>query len=230
MTWKMGGGGSSIVARHGGDGFLPSHGRGAEQRNEDMRLPCVMVTAFTRPVVPDEYSTAAVSDCFTATGGGSLPEEEEASLVYSSEPMTTHRSCLGSLAANATTGLHDATTFYYGCLTYPNNDDATTMLDALDDDGNDVTAMPLRCHVPDDDATTRHEDVYNDAIYVQHATNLLPAVLSRNLMQNYLTGPLPSFIGKFTAMQYLSVAINPLSGPLPKELGNLTNLIYWALA
>ncbi|GJN09501.1 hypothetical protein PR202_ga27514 [Eleusine coracana subsp. coracana] len=47
----------------------------------------------------------------------------------------------------------------------------------------------------------------------------------KNLRQNYLTGPLPSFIGKFTALQYLSLAHNPLSGPLPKELGNLTNLL-----
>ncbi|WVZ94634.1 hypothetical protein U9M48_040503 [Paspalum notatum var. saurae] len=45
-----------------------------------------------------------------------------------------------------------------------------------------------------------------------------------NLMQNYLTGPVLSFIGKFP-MQYLSLAINPLSGTLPKELGDLTSLI-----
>ncbi|XP_019711194.1 probable LRR receptor-like serine/threonine-protein kinase At1g56130 isoform X2 [Elaeis guineensis] len=46
-----------------------------------------------------------------------------------------------------------------------------------------------------------------------------------NLAQNYLTGPLPAFIGNFTAMQYLSVGINALSGPIPKELGKLQNLI-----
>ncbi|WVZ94585.1 hypothetical protein U9M48_040463 [Paspalum notatum var. saurae] len=45
-----------------------------------------------------------------------------------------------------------------------------------------------------------------------------------NLKQNYLTGPVPSFIGKFP-MQYLSLAFNPLSGTLPKELGNLTSLM-----
>ncbi|KAM0825487.1 hypothetical protein ACQ4PT_069521 [Festuca glaucescens] len=47
----------------------------------------------------------------------------------------------------------------------------------------------------------------------------------RNLAQNYLTGPLPSFMGELTNMQYMSLGINALSGPVPKELGNLTNLI-----
>jgi len=46
-----------------------------------------------------------------------------------------------------------------------------------------------------------------------------------NLAQNYLTGPLPSFLGELAAMEYLSVDINALSGSVPKELGNLTNLI-----
>nr|XP_034582205.1 probable LRR receptor-like serine/threonine-protein kinase At1g56130 isoform X1 [Setaria viridis] len=46
----------------------------------------------------------------------------------------------------------------------------------------------------------------------------------RNLDLNYLTGPIPSFIGHFSAMQHLSLGFNPLSGPLPKELGNLTNV------
>ncbi|EEC78865.1 hypothetical protein OsI_19220 [Oryza sativa Indica Group] len=50
-------------------------------------------------------------------------------------------------------------------------------------------------------------------------------MLVRNLFRNYLTGPIPSFIGKFTSMQYLSLSFNPLSGLLPKELGNLTNLL-----
>uniref|UniRef100_A0A0E0EJ09 non-specific serine/threonine protein kinase n=1 Tax=Oryza meridionalis TaxID=40149 RepID=A0A0E0EJ09_9ORYZ len=54
--------------------------------------------------------------------------------------------------------------------------------------------------------------------------NTVCRIVKLNLMQNYLTGPVPSFFGKFP-MQYLSLAINPLSGPLPKELGNLTNLI-----
>uniref|UniRef100_A0A0E0DP23 non-specific serine/threonine protein kinase n=1 Tax=Oryza meridionalis TaxID=40149 RepID=A0A0E0DP23_9ORYZ len=46
-----------------------------------------------------------------------------------------------------------------------------------------------------------------------------------NFRNNYLTGPIPPFIGKFTSMQYLSLSLNPLSGLLPKELGNLTNLV-----
>ncbi|AQK40953.1 Putative leucine-rich repeat receptor-like protein kinase family protein [Zea mays] len=68
-------------------------------------------------------------------------------------------------------------------------------------------------------------------VYGLNVVGQIPAELENltylsnlNLMQNYLTGPVPSFIGKFP-MQYLSLAINPLSGTLPKELGNLTDLI-----
>uniref|UniRef100_A0A0E0L0A2 non-specific serine/threonine protein kinase n=1 Tax=Oryza punctata TaxID=4537 RepID=A0A0E0L0A2_ORYPU len=46
-----------------------------------------------------------------------------------------------------------------------------------------------------------------------------------NLNHNYLTGAIPSFIGKFAFMKYLGLGFNPLSGSLPKELGNLTNLL-----
>ncbi|XP_071682841.1 probable LRR receptor-like serine/threonine-protein kinase At1g56140 [Lolium perenne] len=53
----------------------------------------------------------------------------------------------------------------------------------------------------------------------------LTALTNLNLAQNYLTGPLPSFMGELTNMEYMSLGINALSGPVPKELGNLTNLI-----
>ncbi|GJN36557.1 hypothetical protein PR202_gb25430 [Eleusine coracana subsp. coracana] len=46
----------------------------------------------------------------------------------------------------------------------------------------------------------------------------------KNLRQNYLTGPLPSFIGKFTALQYLGIGSNNYTGELPEELGNLVKL------
>ncbi|XP_078153567.1 putative LRR receptor-like serine/threonine-protein kinase At1g56140 [Carex rostrata] len=45
-----------------------------------------------------------------------------------------------------------------------------------------------------------------------------------NLAENYLTGPIPAFMGKMTRMQYLNIGFNALSGSLPKELGNLQNL------
>uniref|UniRef100_A0A0D3G592 non-specific serine/threonine protein kinase n=1 Tax=Oryza barthii TaxID=65489 RepID=A0A0D3G592_9ORYZ len=57
------------------------------------------------------------------------------------------------------------------------------------------------------------------------SNNTLCHITRLNLYRNYLTGPIPSFIGKFTSMQYLSLSFNPLSGLLPKELGNLTNLL-----
>ncbi|RCV35407.1 hypothetical protein SETIT_7G237500v2 [Setaria italica] len=44
-------------------------------------------------------------------------------------------------------------------------------------------------------------------------------------MRNYLTGPIPSFLGELTALQYLNLAINALSGSVPKELGKLVNLV-----
>nr|CAB3485751.1 unnamed protein product [Digitaria exilis] len=50
-----------------------------------------------------------------------------------------------------------------------------------------------------------------------------------DLRKNYLTGPLPAFIGELTGLQSMTVGINALSGPIPKELGNLTNLLSLAL-
>lgn len=47
----------------------------------------------------------------------------------------------------------------------------------------------------------------------------------RNLVQNYLTGSLPAFIGKLTRLKYLALGINALTGVVPRELGNLKNLI-----
>ncbi|XP_073107620.1 probable LRR receptor-like serine/threonine-protein kinase At1g56140 [Elaeis guineensis] len=44
------------------------------------------------------------------------------------------------------------------------------------------------------------------------------------LSQNYLTGPLPAFIGNMTELQSLYVGANALSGTIPKELGKLQNL------
>ncbi|KAJ1272786.1 hypothetical protein BS78_06G228500 [Paspalum vaginatum] len=51
-----------------------------------------------------------------------------------------------------------------------------------------------------------------------------------NLQQNYLTGTVPSFLGEFTALQYMTLCGNALSGPIPKELGNLVNLILLCLS
>ncbi|XP_020103075.1 probable LRR receptor-like serine/threonine-protein kinase At1g56130 isoform X2 [Ananas comosus] len=58
----------------------------------------------------------------------------------------------------------------------------------------------------------------------------LTYLFNLNLAQNYLTGPLPAFIGNFSAMQYLSVGINALSGPVPKELGKLRNLLSLSIS
>nr|XP_018677639.1 PREDICTED: probable LRR receptor-like serine/threonine-protein kinase At1g56140 [Musa acuminata subsp. malaccensis] len=51
----------------------------------------------------------------------------------------------------------------------------------------------------------------------------------RDLNQNYLTGPLPAFIGNLTKLQYLTFGANALSGSIPKELGKLTSLISLSL-
>ncbi|GLU14101.1 hypothetical protein SLE2022_306900 [Rubroshorea leprosula] len=42
--------------------------------------------------------------------------------------------------------------------------------------------------------------------------------------RNYLTGPLPAWIGNLSTLQKLALAQNALSGPIPKELGNLKEL------
>ncbi|XP_010274130.1 PREDICTED: probable LRR receptor-like serine/threonine-protein kinase At1g56140 [Nelumbo nucifera] len=41
------------------------------------------------------------------------------------------------------------------------------------------------------------------------------------LDQNYLTGPIPAFIGNLSSLDVLSLAVNALSGTIPEELGNL---------
>ncbi|CAM0902819.1 unnamed protein product [Alopecurus aequalis] len=58
----------------------------------------------------------------------------------------------------------------------------------------------------------------------------LTALTNLDVSQNYLTGPLPSFIGELINMQYMSFGINALSGPVPKELGNLTKLVSLSIS
>ncbi|XP_063950644.1 probable LRR receptor-like serine/threonine-protein kinase At1g56140 isoform X2 [Daucus carota subsp. sativus] len=52
----------------------------------------------------------------------------------------------------------------------------------------------------------------------------LTSLISLDLRQNYLTGPLSASIGNLASMQYLSFGMNSLSGELPKELRKLTDL------
>ncbi|KAF0899468.1 hypothetical protein E2562_019965 [Oryza meyeriana var. granulata] len=104
-----------------------------------------------------------------------------------------------------------------------------TAVDDTNIDDNPVVNPGIKCDCSDKNSTVCH--IVKLRVYALNVVGQIPAELENlthlanlNLMQNYLTGPVPSFIGKFP-MQYLSLAINPLSGPLPKELGNLTNLI-----
>uniref|UniRef100_A0A0E0LS89 non-specific serine/threonine protein kinase n=1 Tax=Oryza punctata TaxID=4537 RepID=A0A0E0LS89_ORYPU len=104
-----------------------------------------------------------------------------------------------------------------------------TAVDDTNIDDNPVVNPGIKC-----DCTFNNNTVCRIVklrVYALNVVGQIPAELEKltylanlNLMQNYLTGPVPSFFGKYP-MQYLSLAINPLSGPLPKELGNLTNLI-----
>ncbi|XP_052165323.1 probable LRR receptor-like serine/threonine-protein kinase At1g56140 isoform X2 [Oryza glaberrima] len=104
-----------------------------------------------------------------------------------------------------------------------------TAVDDTDIDNNPIVNPGIKC-----DCTFNNNTVCRIVklrVYALNVVGQIPAELEKlthlanlNLMQNYLTGPVPSFFGKFP-MQYLSLAINPLSGPLPKEFGNLTNLI-----
>ncbi|KAF3947695.1 hypothetical protein CMV_026203 [Castanea mollissima] len=48
--------------------------------------------------------------------------------------------------------------------------------------------------------------------------------------KNFFTGPLPTFIGNLSALQYLSIPHNLFSGTIPKELGNLKELYMLSLA
>ncbi|GLT30493.1 hypothetical protein SLA2020_052890 [Shorea laevis] len=48
--------------------------------------------------------------------------------------------------------------------------------------------------------------------------------------QNYLTGPLPAWIGNLSTLRVLALALNALSGPIPKELGNLKELTLLSIA
>ncbi|AQK40948.1 Putative leucine-rich repeat receptor-like protein kinase family protein [Zea mays] len=102
-------------------------------------------------------------------------------------------------------------------------------VDDTDVDNSPTINPSIKCDCSYDDNTVCH--ITKLRVYGLNVVGQIPAELENltylsnlNLMQNYLTGPVPSFIGKFP-MQYLSLAINPLSGTLPKELGNLTDLI-----
>ncbi|XP_015695988.2 probable LRR receptor-like serine/threonine-protein kinase At1g56140 [Oryza brachyantha] len=104
-----------------------------------------------------------------------------------------------------------------------------TAIDDTNIDNDPVINPGIKCDCSFNNSTVCH--ITKLRVYALNVVGQIPAELEKlthldnlNLMQNYLTGPIPSFIGKFP-MKYLSLAINPLSGPLPKELGNLTNLM-----
>ncbi|CAD6220476.1 unnamed protein product [Miscanthus lutarioriparius] len=68
-------------------------------------------------------------------------------------------------------------------------------------------------------------------VYALNVVGQIPSELQNltylsylNLDQNYLTGPIPSFIGQFSAMQHLGISLDNFSGGIPEELGNLSNL------
>ena len=47
-----------------------------------------------------------------------------------------------------------------------------------------------------------------------------------SLRFNQLTGPIPTELGSLTNLEFLLLDFNQLTGPIPSELGNLTNLRY----
>ncbi|GKV50135.1 hypothetical protein SLEP1_g56847 [Rubroshorea leprosula] len=49
-------------------------------------------------------------------------------------------------------------------------------------------------------------------------------LISLELPLNYLTGPLPAWIGNLSTLQQLNIAANAFSGSIPTELGNLKEL------
>jgi Leucine-rich repeat (LRR) protein len=50
-----------------------------------------------------------------------------------------------------------------------------------------------------------------------------------NLLENQLSGTIPSQLGNLTSLMELEVEANQLSGPIPSELGNLTDLRFLLL-
>ncbi|KAL6843150.1 hypothetical protein ACP4OV_026863 [Aristida adscensionis] len=102
-------------------------------------------------------------------------------------------------------------------------------IDGTDVDNNPNINPAIKCDCTFNASTLCH--ITKLKVYALNVVGPIPSELQNltyldnlNLKQNYLTGPLPSFFGQFTAMKYF-MSINPLSGPLPKELGNLTNLL-----
>ncbi|XP_015695987.2 probable LRR receptor-like serine/threonine-protein kinase At1g56130 [Oryza brachyantha] len=103
-----------------------------------------------------------------------------------------------------------------------------TAVDDTNIDSSQTINPGIKCECSYENNTVCH--INKLRVYSLDVAGPIPAELENltylanlNLQQNCLTGPVPSFIGKFP-MQYLTLSINSLSGPLPKELGNLTDL------
>ncbi|RLN04313.1 putative LRR receptor-like serine/threonine-protein kinase [Panicum miliaceum] len=101
-------------------------------------------------------------------------------------------------------------------------------VDTTDVDNNPNINPAIKCDCSYNNATVCH--ITKLKVYALNAVGQIPAELQNltylnnlNLMHNYLTGPVPSFIGKFP-MQYLGISLNNFTGELPSELGNLAKL------
>ncbi|KAK1384466.1 putative leucine-rich repeat receptor-like protein kinase [Heracleum sosnowskyi] len=60
---------------------------------------------------------------------------------------------------------------------------------------------------------------------IPYQIGMLSNLKSLNLVNNGLSGKLPSSLGNLTQLQTLDVSCNPLSGSIPWELGTLSNLV-----
>ncbi|GLT51786.1 hypothetical protein SLA2020_251700 [Shorea laevis] len=99
----------------------------------------------------------------------------------------------------------------------------------FEDDADNNPA--IRCDCSFNSATTCH--ITKLKVRILNIRGVMPEELLAfkfltylSLKQNYLTGPLPAWIGNLSTLQYLSICINAFFGPIPKELGNLKELTY----
>ena len=97
----------------------------------------------------------------------------------------------------------------------------------------DRDALVALYQATDGDNWYRNDNWLTDApIYTWYGvtTDTRGRVVELDLLENGLSGSIPSELGRLTGLEWLDLSDNRLSGPIPPELGNLINLDFMYLS